>query len=484
MDIKLSKAIDVLNGLESYFKNLEVYLQQTDINKFTRLEQDLEKSKEYRKKLENIKLDDNGLFQAVHLYLSMSNLLENLYKDLEFEIPIGEEISKTRAYKLTEVFDNITKIYRTYIKDLLKDSEAIINNASKLVKTKNPLELQKYWQQWPNSIDLYTMLQTEILNQSIREKNNTLTSEILEIIEKDKQFILNEPQWISPFLTFNCVPWKSTPLPVSKATLDNLINYKNDGQIIIDRSQKSFVHLLPKSIKWGPGITIEDISQTLIPIDGKYSWKIDVINKDSKKFYIIEKCGEQYRILVPWKYPKPDLSDDLLIRKIKEHAFGRPNAYHYNLEQPLRHVLSKRVSILAKETAREQDISLSVLRVTNSLLDDIKKSKGNIFNRLNSDRLDKIFENDILEELSHHEITLLDAVVYWTDWTRKAFRRDLDNIINRMRDELNVEWDVVLEQKVEKILHTAVESQLRKSEIFQDLFDKQHKLDTIKLHTV
>jgi hypothetical protein len=522
MDLKLTRAVSVLDALGNYFESLETYLKQTDRDKFTRLERGLAECRQYKRKLEQIKLDDDGLFQAVHLHASVRRLLEGLYTMLDFELPVGEEISKTRAFRLSEVFNQITKVYRTYIRDVAAEASEVVMTASQQLKVKNPLELQSLWQKWPNSIDLYTLAQTSLLNQSYRDRDRDRQQQIFEIIESDKRFILREQTWISPFLTFNCVPWVGTPLPVpwdavvkaleanerartqkelapspeesKESCAARTFSPDMDGSIVITRciGQATVVHELPRGLTWGPGILESDIHNTLVPIsESKWQWDIKVTDSTATiRYYIFERMGDDlWRILVPWKFPRPDVPRDLLVHKIKERAFGRPNAYHELLERPLREHLSKRVAVLASEEARPQDVSLSVLRVTDQLMALVKADKGKPLDRLDNEKLDRIFETAVLEELSKHDLHLLDAVLYWTDWMRRDFRRDLDATVEKMLHEKSdmsdfSEWSAVAENRVEKIVHHAVESQLRKTgNVFQDLFDKQHKINEVRTHT-
>lgn len=494
MDKKLSRAVDVLDALDSYFRSLETYIKQTDRDKFTKLEHGIEECRKFKNKFSTIQLDDSGLFQAVHLHASMRKLLADLYVMLDFELPVGEEISKTRAYRLSDVFNKITTIYRTYIRDVVSEANEIVELATTKIITKDPAELQSLWQKWPNSIDLYTNIMTSILNDSYRVKNRELTQHIFEILESDKRFILNEHKWLSPFLTFNCVPWMKTlsPKPWAEFARDLEIDASDetfDGAIVIRREQAqvSVIHLLPKGMEWAKGIVETDIHETLEPLPASTQWNWDVKihdGPDTQTYYIIERTGEdRWRALVPWKYPGVKLQRDILVHKIKEHAFGRPNAYHEQIERPLRQQLSKRVAVLAGEEARVQDVSLSVLRVTDSIMDELKRIKGETLDRIDSPKLDKIFESAVLEELSRHDLTLLDAVLYWTDWTTRDFRRDLDAAVTRSASEFTT-WDAVVENLVETCVHHAVDSQLRKaSNVFQDLFNKQHKINEVRTHT-
>lgn len=506
MDIKLTRAVTVLDALGTYFESLETYLKQTDRDKFNLLEKGLEECRQYKRKFESLKLDDDGIFQAVHLHASVRILLEELYALLDFELPVGEEISKTRAYRLSEVFNQITKVYRTYIRDVVAESTEIVNAGLAQLNTKDPLAIQGFWQKWPNSVDLYTLAQTTLLNQSYQSNDRERQQQIFEIIESDKRFILRETEWISPFLTFNCVPWAATPLPVpwkdvvaaleqneqSRDQAKTVFTSDMDGAIIISRciGQASVVHELPRGLTWGPGITKDDIKDTLVSIPAsKWKWEVHVKDSSSTaKYYIFEQMGDDlWRLLVPWKFPRPDVPRDLLVHKIKERAFGRPNAYHDLLERPLREQLSKRVAVLSREEARPQDVSLSVMRVTSLLMTEVKASRGKPLARLESEKLDKIFETSVLDELGKHELHLIDAVLYWTDWMRRDFRRDLDASLDKIGQNPDAdfrEWNAVTENNVEKIVHDAVEAQLRKTgNVFQDLFDKQHKLNEVNIHT-
>lgn len=496
MDKKLSHTIVVLDALESYFESLTEYLKQTNPAKYDSLHKWIGESERYKLSFTKIvkreTQTDEDLFEIIHLFSSLSNLLKKIYTELDFKLPVGEEISKTRAYRLTDVFNNITTIYRLYIRDIANELHGFISTAAERMKTTDPLELQKFWQKWPRAIDLYTLLITRILNRTYADKQEALRTLIFEILDADKRFILQEQSWISPFLTFNCVPHSETLLPVTKATIARLTgSTAGKGVITINRVTpgNNKIHLLPTGVTWGPSITTSDIKPSLIAVQttANWRWSIDIQDtKDTKEYCIIENFGDdQYRILVPWKIPRVWILRDSLIIKIKEHAFGRPIAYHSLLESSLLDTLSTRVANLVVDTARKTDVGLNILRVTSILMIEVKRlGKLTLESRLESETLDKIFETAIISELAPH-VHLLDALLYWVEWTRRDFRKALDlSIVKNTSWLAQTTLDVPAEHKIQDILHSAVNGILKENKnIFQDLLDKQHKLTVVFSNT-
>ena len=504
MDKKLSRTIDVLSALKSYFDGLSDYIKQTDHTKFMNLKKSMDQCDEYQSRFTSISnsksLSTRDYFEIVHIFSLMTTTIQSIYADLDFELPVGEEISKTRAYRLTDIFNKITGIYRIYIRDLGSQTGEIIDIADSELGIDNPTELQSMWQKYPASIDLYVRQTTKLLNEAYKTGNRDLVSRIFNILDQDKRFILEEREWLSPFLTFNCVPF-GDPMP---DTLDHLLKraapdlkittigaFKpgKRGIILVTRqTHTSLVHLMPRGLDWGSGITKDDVFDTLGRFaPATWKWDIDIIDTDkTEEYLILERLGsDAWRALVPWKYPVAWIKRDVLIQKIKDRAFGRPEAYHRGIDNAIR--ISTRVSNLMQETARPTDVGLNVLKVTNSLLQHVKKDKGDIAERLGREELDKIFETSILEEL-HPRVHLLDALLYWTEWTRADFRKELDVRLAKNRtklSEIGSNWDNVIEELVQSILHDVVAALLKtqKENIFQDLFDKQHKLDVIKQFT-
>lgn len=496
MDTKLYRAMDILDAMSTYFQGLENYLKQTDHDKYDAVERGIEECRGYKRQFESLKLDDEGMFRAVHIHSQMRKTLQRLYENLDFKLPVGEEISKTRAYRLSEVFNKITAIYRTYIRDVAAEASEIVREAHSRLGTHDPSELQRYWQKWPGSVDLYTLAQTTLLDESYNTKNVAARTQILEILERDKRFILGEEEWISPFLTFNCVPWTKTPRPTEWAEVAAELEQagvrprRDNDVIIVERCQgRGPVHLLPKAMEWGPGVTESDIHNTLYTPEAASGWQWDIKihdQPDTKQYLILECMGDDlWRVLTPWKFARAETPREMLVNKIKSHAFGRPQAYHSQIERALRQQLSGRVAVISTEAARSYDVSLGVLRVTSGLMDHIKKSKGDIYTRLDNEELDRLFETAVLEELSKHNLHLLDAVLYWVDWSKHNFRRDLDAAAEKIEIENPREWNDLVAHRVEKCVHHAVDAQLRKSSnVFQDLLDKQHKIDEVRVHTV
>lgn len=496
MDKKLSHTITVLDALSSYYESLHDYLKQSDASKLEKLNKWIKESDDYKtsfiKVVKRSKVSDEDAFEIIHLFTSLIGLLKKIYNTLDFKLPIGEEISKTRGFRLTEVFNKVTTIYRLYIRDIATELSSFVNLAATTVKTTKPDELQKYWQKWPNSIDLYTFLITKLLNNTFQEKDLNTRTRIYEILDADKSFILNEKKWISPFLTFNCVPFAETLLPVKFSEITRLIgSTSGKGVITISRvisGENNKIHALPKAVEWGPGINSNDIHESLISVksDDIWNWSIDIKDSSSTTEYcIIENLGsDQWRILVPWKFPRIWIIRDTLVTKIKDSAFGRPNAYHTLLESSLK--INNRVANLVTEIARKTDVGLNILRVTELLMVEVKQFKkfNTLIDILESPTLDKIFENAILHEL-HDKVHLLDALLYWLEWTRRDFRKELDILIAKNYKELNTSTvDVASLHNIQEILHKVVASLLKENKnIFQDLLDKQHKLDVVFSNT-
>jgi hypothetical protein len=373
----------------------------------------------------------------------------------------------------------------------------IINDAHMAINISDPSELQQLWQRFPAAIDLYTKQITKILDLSYKTGDHELTTKIFELLDQDKRFILCESAWISPFLTFNCIPYISEPkdfksvMQQANAKCETLKDFKigQKGLIIVNRqTHTSLVHILPKNIEWGSGITKDDIQDTLFKFEpSDWNWEIDILDSNKTEEYLILEClGDKWRILVPWKFPSTWIKRDTLITKIKQKAFGRPEAYHKEFDNALYSIRSTRVANLMEEAARPVDIGLNILKITDALVQNVKRGHGKIEDRLVMPELDKIFETAILDELQSRVI-LLDALLYWTEWTRRDFRKELDLKISKASEQLSEishTWSANAEELVRQLLHDVVASLLKKSDnIFQDLMDKQHKLEVVKQFT-
>lgn len=502
MNNYVTRIVGIIDALESYFDGLRDYLKQTNPEKFIRLENDIEKAADLRTEFSKLgNLANEEAFHAAHLYISLNNLLLQLYRSLDFRLPVGEEISKTRAYRMIEVFNKVTGIYRIYIRDMASALTGFIEQAAKGVTEQDPLRLQAWWRAWPNSIDVYTLKMTELLNSSYREKAHDRITMIMGLLETDKGFILEEKEMLTPFLTFNCVPSGDygTLSDITNASFKKryttVTSFAQDtGMCVIHVTRMNHhnkIHVLPIAVDAAKGITPQDIHATLVDIayTGGWNWDVVFLNQtdESTDYVIVEQLTDViFRFLTPWKSPNVVIKKNSLIEKIKSRGFGRPPAYHAVLDNALSKQLSTRVANLVKEEARPVDIGLSILKITDVLLQTVKGNKGTLRERIDDANVDKAFEQAVLDEI-HSKVHLKDALLYWCEWTRDDFRKELDVEVSRRSTETldneaklgEVEWHAAQET-----LHNAVDRILKKNEnIFSDLYDKQHKLDVVKMNT-
>jgi len=507
MTAELKRTVEILSSLEGYFESLAPYLQQTDRSKYDRLEKYIEKCIEYKtsfEKMSRSKKADEQYFQMLHDFTHLNIILQKIYKMLDIKIPVGEDISKTRAYRLTDVFNKITSIYRIYIRDLQNDIQNYVDEVDREITETDPLVLQKYWQTWPGSIDLYTKKIQQRLDISTREKNVNLTSSILEIIESDKAFILEENSHIDPFLSFNCVPFRACPVPMSWSDIVKNIPElasksvkelsKQYGIVHLTRvTPRDYTHNLPTGVSAETGIRPEDIHINLIPHDSNkrtFEYSIHVSTGTHSGYIIVEEISDdKFRILVPRRHGSSPVipRDNITIIKIREKRFGRPESYHKWIEESLIQNISSRVANLAKnEIARNRDVSLGIVRIVEGIVSEVKRQKSNktMLDKFEDEKIDKTFCDLLLAELK--DVYLLDILLYWIEDLKKTFRKELETEIGKMDPETlaSKTFGENDEYELRETIHRVVTHILKKRQnIFQDLYNKQHKISVIKMNT-
>lgn len=482
MDKRISNTIKVLESIVEYIDSLSEYLQKHDHNKFIRIRNNIESCEEYKTKFISLaknmtKSNSNDLyFQILHLFVSLSSTLIELYDEMDFEISVGEDISQTRAYQISANFEKITSMYRVYIKNIVAEVQDIVDEGVKKLRTASVSKLEEYstiWSEYPNSIDLYTSIISDAIKQ-----NKIEMYEIERIVENNKKYIIDEDNWISPFLTFNCSPHPDTPEPVSFSKASSIVGKESKECIIVHRQMiENIIHKLPASLRFGSGITKEDISPTLVGIEGdKYDWKLDV---KSESKYLLEYLGkDQWRVLVP--------NNKVIVKKISDKAFGRPEAYHQWIEGALKKSVSSSVAGVIVENARLAEVGINILMITDALVTKVKKIKSNdVIAKLKDHSIVIAFEEIVIEQLKPH-IHLNDALAYLMHRSANWFTQDINVEISKNQPpskESIKDNEVIEEHYIRQIIDAVITGLFVKSDnILQDLLDKQHKLDVVKGH--
>ena len=158
--------------------------------------------------------------------------------------------------------------------------------------------------------------------------------DMMQIVDEAKSIMLKQDKVISPYLSLNLFVKK----PIQRESIDT----KKYNYVILHRDHKdNNYYKLPNTciIDTNIGITPSVVQQKFftLPDVKKPKVEIEFIETKGKKYNIIEeKNGFMHQL----NTEPVDLDDktnyvSLLIRKIKEKDFGRPEAYNKNIEASL-----------------------------------------------------------------------------------------------------------------------------------------------------
>ena len=489
----MEKIIEATKNIEEYYNSVKEY-----INNAKPLEQKFEKIHKLIKSSSKSS-DLESKFQNLNQYILVSYLLKEIYDLLHLPISENDDISRTNALRINESFAKITKLYKTYIQDVISHSEEVVMNIYEELKSLSldPKELTMLWHKYPQSIQLYSLLIQDILDKNYKERNFDKVQEIVKILDDDKRFILEEKEFISPFLTFNLrvgTTFPPAPPLLSEKFLKNndkednfLEDNENDiqkqgrkggdsssGEIIIRRHKtNNIIYNMPQqSFLATKGVTEKDIFHLYTTLENTSSlvWKWDITIKNPKadQFRIIEDLGVDKRFLVPFaKQSKPEISkDDPIIKRILNHEFGRPYAFYTEVDKSLTSAIDERVANLSSEDSQHEvvELGLNIMDLSDLMI----KKFSTMY--VEGPAILEDYEKHIFKVLELYvEDAPMDLVFLWIEKSKAEFKKELNLI----------KWDSQTDHS--KIIHDLIAKILKKNNnIFQDLIAKIHKLKLIE----
>lgn len=364
----------------------------------------------------------NEPFQQLHELTELKNISKSIHLE-DYKLDENDTYSQTKLNKLWKEF---TEIDASSMNDHI---DININNLNSL----SIEDINKRWRKWPLSIDLYTILMENKLNEAYREKDFSTVDKINQLLQEDKSFILGDKKVIESWMTLGLIPSKETPTPVELEKLPDLSKY---SLIKIYRSinTKNILFTLGKSVKWGAGLVDNnDISVVQEPAEMKFDIEIG----KGEKYVALEITNNMYRIMRHVSTPSIILPDSIVSR-IKERKYGTMEAYNelFSLNE------NTRVANIAHEKPPMEDISVHLVKVK----DDILKGET--------------FENTIIKHLRFLFPT--DMFWYWLNITKKEFEKD------RLNNDIDTTINNIL---------------LKKNSMLWDILEKKYTLLNLELNT-
>lgn len=471
---------DAIESIESYYENILEYIKSNDYVKDLLDKVSNIKSKFSKSLPQNI--DEQIKF--IHYYVILCYLLDELYSLLDFNDikKNNTDISNTKSIRIGEMFNKITTIYKSYIMDVSRQTQSYINGFVKSYKISGNIDniktINNLWKKYPQSIELYQKILKLELDSSYQNKQTDISSFIINTINDDKKFILEQQDFLSPLLVFNLVPFNQQfnsiddlekeykIILIKRHTMHNSIYMMSNDNVGADKK----------------GITLDNAKfRTLQNIDTQnqiWDWGIILphsIEKDDddQKYVIVEELSQDlFRVLTKNKFqqfPGALTKQDPIIQKIFNKEYGRPTSYYAVVDE---------LGVIKKYDDRVANLFIEDASHLDQQLDDVGLNIMAFISEL--DQKSNINKEDLLKKYEKHILTTLtesdqfsqcpsDLLFLWIEKSKSEFIKELEPY----QDKLTTE-----------IIHTVVGKILKKNNnIFQELIKKSHKLITVAEHS-
>lgn len=500
MDVYISQMQDVISALTSYFENMKTHIKNNHPNRYVRLE---------KLDYDNIKLfEDLSKLRAAKNEVSMENVfhishvlqlitvnLGKMYDTMQFPLEVSEDLSSTRYVKLTSMFNQITAMYRLFIKDVSSQQHTIVTTLYDSLNTKDDYrQASASFRKYPGSIQLYILYVSTLMDKSFHEKNKELQSTLVEIIEQDKSFILEEVEWSHAFLSFNLVPngpvcktvdalcafIRSSGINISAANLNDLAARLHDlkiGMVTVSRPQRSnaIINPIPKhDVK--KGISDAQVRTRILEFfDGKSGdWSIKVDNSNDT-YIVVETLGERYRLLTPWSYKKLVIHHSQIRNMFNTHN-DRPHRYNMLLSSHIMKNWNRHVYEFMKSDAPQTQLNVKAEGLQRAVIrvyrDD--KSRTPLHKRVISEAVQTAFRIALDEELG---TSLHDIRFYFVDDLCEQFIGECSVNAAEIQESIGREQELLL---VEKVYHDSITKVLKNNKpTFNVLPQNEYILKTI-----
>lgn len=438
-------------------------------------------------------ISDENKFELYHLLNLSWILLQKLYQNINFVIDedpdnTSKSESESHLIKLKEMSTKYAKLVldvHLYYSDFL---ESISIQSDKFS------DINKWFRKYTQSAPLYVHITTKLIDTNFKTGNKIEAKKILDFIEQDKTFILNENKWSSSFLSYGLLPE-----PDIFETIDKLKEhyFKSDnetdetiGEIVFIRMLPSNDHIslyLPKK-SWMANVPLNDeqIKESkIVNIQPKkikennLLFDIEIKNVTADKFICVEQLDETtyrlvryfhwYKISGGWTYdPTKDPKNPSHIpwalrpenkekaEQQREHRTNRPE----NKENPpvLPYVPKERLQkLLTKSSSRPEAYNKILER---KIIESNKITKTQL--KINEIRIG----NDIINRIKIDSLKI--AAVFFTDVSKKYKR-----VFDITTDDLAVLSNRIAKSILVILKIDAIDSHLYYISDFQNIYTKE-----------
>lgn len=314
---------EVVEIIDSYFNNLKSYMKSTQPVRYARMERlDTENAKLLEVLHRSVHTMPEA-FETAHAITLLARNINKMYNTLEFPVhAVDDVITSTLATKLTKAHEGMAVVYRLFVVDIASQSEKIIAQLyDRLPDHTDHVAASGLFRVHTGSIELYVLYMTSILDHAYHNRDTVLQKTISDTIELDKSFVLEEREWVNPFLSFNLVPVgtqctsiaqvcemiSTSEFTVRAVTIAELAAACSEhacGLVVITRAQINnnlISAITPMNLAQGMTES-QAAARVFTPVQNTRAvdWQLDVLHAASARFIVLETLGAVYRVLAPW----------------------------------------------------------------------------------------------------------------------------------------------------------------------------------------
>lgn len=198
----------ILNKLKQYTKQLELILQTSNIEKYNKIEKQIDITEQNIKTLSKLKYSIkeknqiDEIFKIYNTVINSNNLIDETYKVISFNVTEEKtEASHTYIIETMDMYTTIDSEYDKYMKKRIINTKTIIEEMTKIALNilkksdtfKITPKLQEYYKLYKNNvIDLYVFILQSFMDYLFSEKKMKEINFIVNVLEDDKTRVFLE----------------------------------------------------------------------------------------------------------------------------------------------------------------------------------------------------------------------------------------------------------------------------------------------------
>lgn len=427
MDDNLKKTSDMLTTLSNHIAKLsEVSVQRDLVSAIASAQKRLSMV------ASNIDSEskEESIFRRFHLLERARKGLSDAYRaaeSIDYD-QFSSGLTKTKAAQLTSAWRAISKTYAVYIRDYKIDA----SGPASALDGVSPSRMSELFHKYPFSIELYV----EAMNRRLAV-DGTAAATIATIVENDKSYALAEKKWRSPY-TMCGVSSGGPPAETlqkllgveGKLSLDetaSVTTKRTGGPLtVIWRQCITDKHIqLQDGIDSQKGMSSSDIRPLFTDIAGdEWKWTIRTWDPADAKAGADAGAGAGAHTVV-------EIAGDGTARlldgpgkpKIAARQFGRPENYYKMRDafQP-----DSRVQKIGSRQPTGVEHKFNHTIIVSAMTEAFEKTTGTLVERINDPLVWKAFQESMLSEAPHPELSTL---LYMINGLERTFRQDFHRAV-------------------------------------------------------